>query len=256
MTNGTRDLPPLRVGELTSRAVARLRALGPRLWPVLGAWSVATAVPPFFLRAAGGAEALGPGSPTFLVYVAGVSVLNAVFIAGVVRMLLGRGAGAWRPDAGMAAYLAFSAASGLASGLLLASVPPPPANPADEAAVAAYGGSALAFLLAAPVLVWAALRLLLWPIGLLMGERALTLSRAWALMRRAVAGYLGAVVVLAGAPTLLAVWLGGVFNAGGGVFWLVAGMASAAFGGLLSAAVAAEIYRARVTGDGVAGVFE
>ena len=110
------------------------------------------------------------------------------------------------------------------------------------------------FLLQA-VLAWIYVRLMLWPIGALMGEPTVTPARSWALMRGQVAGFIIAVIIL-GAPYFLVST--GFTIIGLSVLhlrpavsslrwmWIVSAVLSPA-AGLVQHAMAAVIWRAKTT---------
>jgi hypothetical protein len=95
--------------------------------------------------------------------------------------------------------------------------------------------------------IWAALRLMLWPIGALVGEAAMGPARSWRLMRGYLWRYVAASILLGALPLLVAMVLGQEFYANNQIVALVLGQPFLTFVAATDAAVAAELYRARST---------
>jgi hypothetical protein len=134
-----------------------------------------------------------PGlSPTNLAVMVCGALAASVVAALTLRLFLETGPRWWRPDRGFAvavglltlASLGFSALTLLTMGRL--EVGPSGNLPLRE------GLLFTEFM----VVGWIYARLLLWPIGALAGDQAMTPGRSWARMKGYVASYIGVVVVL------------------------------------------------------------
>src|SRR5204863_4631913 len=112
------------------------------------------------------------------------------------RIMLGRPQGAWRWDGGFFRYLAWVTVVGLGSAALVMLMVGAPSGGVDAAPeeLAAYGGRVLVVFLILPVLIWAMMRRLPWPIGMVMGEPSMTAGKSWRLMRGAVLAYILAAI--------------------------------------------------------------
>lgn len=182
-----------------------------------------------------------------------LKALAAAVVSGLaLRVLLpGPGAGRLRLDRGFAAYVGLVAAARFVAALLFGLLGG--GQDPDGA------GEVILFLLAGVVSVvltfFVYARLLLWPIGRLMGE-AVPPARSWALMRGATLGYLLA-IVLTFVPTvipyvIMSISLGldmGVDTAA--LPTIVVDEAFTAVWTLIGVAIAAAVYRARVMGERV-----
>jgi hypothetical protein len=159
------------------------------LWAVEGVWSSA---PRLVRRAAGLAPTFPLHSPAWFAQGLLLAIVSAGLAALTLRLFLVPGRGWWRPGRGfwICAGLLLLAGLGASAQTLLTLH----GRPSRDLGLllqqqALMYGSLL-------VLDWIYVRLLLWPIGALVGEPGMTPGRSWALMRGQVAGFVVAVVVL------------------------------------------------------------
>jgi hypothetical protein len=167
-------------------------------------------------------------------------------VSGVaIRLMLGRGKSAWLPDLGLLGYtLAVSLLAAAPS--LLAVMAQPPAHGAPAAAFSNYTAMAAGSVVASLAILWATLRLTLWPIGRLLGNVEVTASRSWKLMRGAVLRYAMALILLGAPVFILSVMVAMLTKPQGHLISQLAVTPLTSLAALLAAAVAAEVYRARV----------
>jgi hypothetical protein len=196
-------------------------------------------------------------TPEFIGYTAVGGALGAVISGLVVRLLLVPEGPRWRIDGRLAAYVLATVAIGLVLNLLMAgymSVMPTDVETAADPGPAA--GRALVLLMALLVGMWAWLRLTLWPVGLLLGDRSLTVGRAFQLMRRGVLGVILAALILGVGPLIVYMVL--AMQAQSQPWALVIAAPFLAFATLAWAAVQAEAYRQRMAAGprGVASAFD
>ncbi len=172
-------------------------------------------------------------------------VLPATVSGLAIRMYLGRGREAWRLDGAFWRYVGVITLLSLAPVMLTVWVSALWAGGAPTLTTAFLSEAVLA-LAAFVLLLWATLRLLLWPVGRLMGEADMSPERSWSLMRGGVVGYFGASVLLT-APMFMLSMIPAVMTLHGDRAQgelLAAPLGSAMT--LVFAAVAAEIYRLRL----------
>jgi hypothetical protein len=126
-----------------------------------------------------------------------ISTLTGLVVTGLtaavaIRIFLGRGREAWKPDEGLGAFVGIFVLLGLAPVVILAGLrPPAPDAPIWE--LKAELARMFFGLATGAALFWISLRLSLWPIGRLLDDQRLTASQSWTLMRGAVMRYAGAV---------------------------------------------------------------
>jgi hypothetical protein len=231
---------------LASGALANLWAAMGRIWPL---WSCLTLV--CVLRAGTAAvqtSATATALQTGVGQLAAAAVQNlaAGLVTGIaIRVMLGRGREAWRPDGGLLAYAGIVAA--LASiPDVVASMIQIPAPGAAPALLTSHAGVTALVLAATVAAALAGLRLTLWPIGRLIGDAEMTPARSWRLMRGLVLRYAMAAILL-GAPVLILNFI--VIMLTRAQNPLLSNVAAAPLGSLmalLAAAVATEVYRMRV----------
>ena len=178
--------------DLAGRAWLSLRAVAPRLWPLWLAWGVVNGAAQYAGKALAkdGADTLT--SLPMLGFRGALAISGAVFGAFTIRAVLGRGG--WRPDRGFWTYLGLNGAAALGAGLLTALAPQPGVEAATANPALMAGPLALSVGLVAGI--WAALRLMLWPIGALVGNAAMGPARSWRLMRGYLWRYVAASVLL------------------------------------------------------------
>lgn len=250
----------LRAGDLIGPAARGLRAAFPRVWPVLLGLAVVTTAISLFMNGAleGAKAAADPRMQTAWVTLGAMLVMTMVGAAAAIplfRTLVGRGETAYRLDGNAVRYLAVQAGiAGVVALWMLPTLLMPDPKAATPEQVATFGGLALVLLISAPAMIWAGIRITLWPLGLLVGERGLTLREAWARMHGASWAYVAALVAMVGPPVIMATLVSGADGLGA-----VREALSAAFsavGSLAANAVGAELYRRRVGAQGVEGVFD
>ena len=201
--------PPPGLGAITLLA-AGFREVAAR-WPqALALWAlgVGAHLAPRLMRSAEHVRFTG-WTPADGAQMALIAVVSAVLAALALRLFLLRGSGWLQPDRGFwvcvglltAATLGDSAITVLGLGHVAdfrgAGIS------ATRAGLAAMELRQAGVLAAQALVAWIYVRLMLWPIGALMGEAAVTPARSWALMRGQVAGFVIAVIILS-APLFLA----------------------------------------------------
>ena len=230
--------PRLGLGELVGRAWAMIAGSLPRLWPVWLLLSVLYGVGyhlQIALRFAAGTS-ISPSSTAFTLIVA---ALGSILTAVEVRILLNRQKPWGRLDRGIAVWVSLSVAINLA--LLLAT-----------SAVAALLSPSLsiyagwvAWLLRLILLpVW--LKLMLWPIGLVVGDASVTLRRSWRLMRGAVWPTLWATIIVGALPFVVGLVFSNRFFYQRDLLDLLVSSAMLAAFSLVTQAVGAAVYRLRL----------
>ena len=172
-------------------------------------------------------------------------VAGAAAASVALRIFLGRGKEALKPDWSLGAFIGIVSLLGVAPAVILMGLRPPAlsASWGDMLHDLARSGLGLATGFA---MVWLALRLTLWPIGRLLGDRRVTSEQSWILMRGGVASYAAAVLLLT-APMLVLNTL--VLTLTAHASPLVRDAAGAPLSAaivLAAAAVAAEVYRKRL----------
>lgn len=212
------DLSPTSAGAAQPRrgldAITLLaegfREVGARWQPALVLWALGAAAHavPRLIRTAQHVRHIG-WTPADGAQMALIAAVSAVLAALALRLFLVRGPGWIRPDRGFWICAGLLAAATLGSSAITVFGLSPVIDPR------AMGGEAIRATLAARelrqgevviaqlVLGWIYVRLMLWPIGALVGKAAVTPARSWALMRGQAAGFIIAVIIL-GAPDFLA----------------------------------------------------
>jgi len=221
---------------LASGALANLWASLGRVWPL---WSGLTFV---FALAAGfaggeGAAGLGPAIAASLA----VALATGV----TIRLLLGRGLAAWKPDAGLAVYVGVVTLLGAGLSAAAAAVPLP-AQGAPAAAFQTWMTTAAPVLVACLPAIWAAQRLTPWLIGRLLDNVEMSRARSWRLMRGVALRYTMAAILLGAPVGILGMLVAMLMQGQGAVLSHLAATPLSSLAALLGAAVAAEVYRARV----------
>jgi hypothetical protein len=224
--------PAQGIEALASGAVANLWRSLDRIWPLwlgVSAFDVLHGIAASFRSGPHGLEDLVGGSSSALV----ITVPAALSSGVALRILLGRERDVWRLDRGLAVYAGITVFLATATETLLLSARTPSAL-GLLAQGAAFG------------LVMVSLRFTLWPIGLLLGDRGMTPGRAWTLMVGAARRYYFAVLLLMAPLFTLQVLL--VFLAAPRSHLLsqIVTTPVRVAVGLVTAAVAAEVYKARV----------
>ena len=128
-------------------------------------------------------------------------LVNALASAIGLRIFLGRGREALKPDTAMGAYIGIVTLLGIAPAVMLTDLH----APALSTLVAGFPNSTIRLVLgvaAGVAILWASLRLTLWPIARLLGDRRVTGEQSWILMRGAVISFTGALLLLT-APLLM-----------------------------------------------------
>jgi hypothetical protein len=225
-------------GEIADGALRAVRSALPQLWPVLLAIAALAAVNMSLQQTYKFLDA----DIRHLIPVVdrlALSALNALLLGIAIRILLGRGEGAWRLDRSLGAYTGLIVASDIVSEALELLYP-------QKALLQVHADqywSGLGFAIAMSLLLWRIyLRLILWPIGELMGAPVTPFGSSHS-MRGGVWPLLAATLLLtvplALAGVLVKLGLGGRFPR------LALGLGALCWGllGIAMAAVAAEVYR-------------
>ena len=225
------------VETLAAGAVANLWASLGAVWPL---WSALTLV---FAIAAAAAEGLaGVAQAPMLI----AADLAAALVGGIaIRVLLGRGPAAWKPDAGLAAFVLIAGLFAVGPTVLML-LAQPPAHTGSQAELSAYTTQAGGAAVVALAILWAAMRITPWPIGRLIGNDQMTPGRAWRLMRGVVPRYAMAAILLAAPVAVLAVMVAMLTKSQGHLISQIAVTPLSSLVALLVAAVAAEVYRSRI----------
>lgn len=240
------EAPPLSAPKLLGAGVRLIR----RKWRALAglalALAAATVAVRLAARAVGAATAGADLTLESLAYEALVAAATGLVSGLMLRVLLAEGRARLAADRGLLGYAGLSAAAGLLSALVAGVVTgADPSAGLVEALRVPLGALTLL------VLVFVFARLILWPIGVLMGEPALTPGRSWVLMGGAVWAYVLALVLafLALLPiyVVLMVPMAGDADTAPVVFVVVEHLATAAWVAVC-AGVAAALWRARVEG--------
>ena len=171
-------------------------------------------------------------------------VVTGLAAAVALRIFLGRGREALKPDEGLGAFVGIFVLLGVAPVVILMGLHPPgPSAPIselqDELMRAGFG------LATGVAMFWISLRLSLWPIGRLLDDRRVTAVQSWTLMRGAVMRYAGAVSSVV-APLILVNAAISVVTAQMPTIHTAAVAPLNAAITLGAAAVAAEVYRNRM----------
>jgi hypothetical protein len=172
-------------------------------------------------------------------------VVTALASAIGLRIFLGRGREALKPNVAMGAYVGIVTLLGIAPAVMLTNLHPPTLS----ALLMGFPGRAMRTglsLAAGGAILWASLRLALWPIARLLGDRRVTGEQSWILMRGAVISFTGALLLLT-APMLMLNYALIVLtqHASPLIHDAVSAPLRAAVG-LAVTAVAAEVYRKRM----------
>ncbi len=178
-----------------------------------------------------------------------VSTLTGLAVTGLaaavaLRIFLGRGREALKPDPGMGAFVGIFILLGIAPVVILMGLHPP--GPSASIPELQNQIMRTGFGLATGVaMFWIALRLSLWPIARLLDDRRVTASQSWTLMRGAVMRYAGAVSSVV-APLIL---INAAVSVATAQWPLIHDAAMAPLNAAITlgaAAVAAEVYRNRM----------
>ena len=236
-----REAGAIGVLDLAGRAWLSLRGAAPRLWPLWLAWAAVNGAAQYAGKALAKGDADGLTSLPMLGFRAGLAVAGAVFGALTIRAVLGRGGRGL--DKGFWIFLGLNGTAALGAGVLTAFAPSPGVEAAAAHPATMVGPLALSIGFLAGI--WIALRLMLWPVGALMGDAAMGPARSWRLMRGYLWRYVAAAALLGALPLLVAMVLSQEFYLHDQIVALVLGQPFLTFVAATDAAVAAELYRAR-----------
>ncbi|WP_372784150.1 hypothetical protein [Phenylobacterium sp.] len=239
------EAPSAGVEQLAAAALKSLWRTAGRLGPL---WLIGTLFIALKIVATNGllagASEVQAGMTTGALELAG-HVLPAAVSGLAIRMYLGRGRDAWKLDGAFWRYVGVITLLSLAPVMLSVWVNTlwTGGLPKLDMGLLAEATIAAAVLI---LLVWSTLRLLLWPVGRLMGEADMTPDRSWSLMRGGVVGFFGASTLLT-APLFMLSMIPAMLtlhgdHAQGELLGAPLGSAMT----LVFAAVAAEIYRLRL----------
>ncbi|MCR5877079.1 hypothetical protein [Phenylobacterium sp. J367] len=251
MTDRSRDLPgpePLKGLHLAAGAWRSMQA-NARPMLVLG---VVVAVATLVVEQ--GAATLGvdikTSTPAFLALALVTGLIGATVSGMATRLILQPEAPRWRVDGRLVGYVAVILLLSLVGNLLLAfymSFVPvgPDGAPANPPVLTPAQASQMFLVMVAMIVTtWVTIRLMLWPVGLLVGDRDMRPSRSFSLMRRGVFAVILAYAVLATGPFFIYAALAGQADPWGRLI----GAPFAAFISLAIAAIQAEAYRQRTRG--------
>jgi len=231
-------------GGLAADAVAlsraHLAALVP-VWFAFAAWFTAQTI----WRHATGLEQAGPHALT--AELGDYALALGPSLASAVALRVLAGAPAWRLDRGLLEYVGLTWAASVVSGWAPAAI--------GDLAPGPVGVARLPILLAqlalTVVLLWLAIRLLLWPVGRLFGA-PMTAGQSWRRTRGAAWPYVWGFVLAVVAPYVPAlVFLKG-YAASGAMPLALAGAGAKAVGAVLAAGVTLRLYQLRGLAEPVA----
>jgi hypothetical protein len=196
MTAVAAGMPNGRISTITqvTGAIERLRRAG---WPLAALWAVLCV---FSLGMQAMAKAIGLPiaaaalTPAYLAYATATTAVSSVLAALGLRLLV-RGRAGWltidRP-----VLVAGALMGSLSLALVLVSAAYTSAM-TKAAGTAAALAPALMIMVGYVVLFYVALKLTLWPIGILMGRPDMTPARSWRLMKKATRGLVLGYIVFA-----------------------------------------------------------
>lgn len=140
---------------------------------------------------------------------AGVALVGAlvggVLSGALLKSLLGRPLAI---DRSFLAYVGIVTAVSFVTGAVAKALTPVPPEAGDTAAAMAALPMQLALLVLFLIWVYVAVKLMLWPIGVLVGDKDVTLGKSWTLTQRAFWGYVLGVILLNLAPWCVLAFLG------------------------------------------------
>jgi hypothetical protein len=231
--------PSVDILDIVGGAWRNLRVRAPELWPLLLPWSAV-----FILSSVLGhaAKASGQDNPFAAIKLAQTLVgafIGAVLSGVTLRVLLGEGRAAWRPDRELGAFVALTMLIQLAT--TFAMDLPPIIHPSKAQALERLGDS----IVAGTWSLWLIARLALWPIAQLMGERRASAYDSLRRMKGAVWTFWIATLLAAAPLFILAFALDWSYLRHGQVAGLLVSAPVMGCAGLAITAVTAELFRAR-----------
>ncbi len=239
---------PPGIEALAAAGVGNLwRSLG-GIWPL---WSLLTfvyAISVAVLQSQGvpvvGGGLSGGLTSGVLAASAGSSLAAGLVTGIAVRTFLYR-EGAWKPDLGLIAYATIVAVLGTLP-TALATVATAQVHAGGQASLRGDAGMTAGGLVVGLAVLWAALRLTLWPISALVGDADMGPGKSWQLMRGAVLRFVLAVILLSAPVFILQLVVVMLMQPQGPLLGQLAATPLNSLMALLAAAVGAEIYRLRV----------
>ncbi|WP_374472765.1 hypothetical protein [Phenylobacterium sp.] len=239
-------LPPLKGTHLAAGAWRAMQANARALLPIGLAYAASSVLAE---QVAGQLGALDPGAgptPAFLAYGLASGVFGAVLSGFALRRLLAPERGVFRLDLGLVVYVLLMAGAGLVMNLFALNMAGPAPDPTDTAAAGPYVARSLGLLILLTLAIWAWLRLTLWPIGVLLGDRRIRPSVSFRLMRRGVLAVILGSLILGLGPLIVYGVIAAQDGRGDALLRQVIGAPFLAFFAVSAAAVQAEAYRQRV----------
>ncbi len=239
---------PPGIEALAAAGIGNLwRSLG-GIWPL---WSLLTFVYAISVSVlqSQGAPGVGGGfsgglTSGVLASSAGSSLAAGLVTGVAVRTFLYR-QGAWKPDLGLMAYAAIIALLGTVPAALV-TVAIAQVHAGGQVSLMGDAGMTAGGLAFGLLVLWAALRLTLWPISALVGDCEMSPGKSWQLMRGAVLRYVLAVILLSAPVFILQLVVVMLMQPQGQMLGQLAAAPFNSLMALLAAAVGAEIYRLRV----------
>ncbi len=244
-TGAEAEARPVRASALAREAFAQVRADMAMLWP-FGLLIAA---------ASGGVLMLGPATqgeinnrlvslwPQRLGYDLFASFAPGLAAGLAIRAMLGRRS-RWAIDGPFLIFIALYGASTFVTFLF--------ADLFEVTSRIFPPLTALPLLLAGVVLMfvvlWVYARLILWPVGRLMGDEAFSAARSWQLMRGAVGAYILGLILVVAAPVIVGAVIYSPYRHDGALWRIVAAAPVQGLAGLLSSALTAVLYRRRTGG--------
>jgi hypothetical protein len=132
-------------------------------------------------------------------------VVGGILSGALLKALLGRPLAV---DRGWLAYVGIVTAVGVVTGAVAKALAPAPPEAGDTAAAMAALGPQLVLLVLFLAWAFVAVKLMLWPIGVLVGDRDVTPRKSWQLTHRAFWGYILGLILLDLIPWCVLAFLG------------------------------------------------
>ncbi|HEY8572169.1 hypothetical protein [Phenylobacterium sp.] len=192
-------------------------------------------------------------SPAYLATTFVGALLGGLLSGAIIRILLDKPLGV---DAGFLTFVLIMTLATFVPSVAAKLLMGTPADAADPAAAMGAAWRSLVMMIGYLVWIYVALKLILWPIGVLVGDAQVTPGKSWKLMQRAFWGYILGAILLAGVPFVILMVFGIQAATSGRVGETP--MIAAPFAGLMAvatAALAAALYRLRREDDTIAEHF-
>ncbi|HEY8572168.1 hypothetical protein [Phenylobacterium sp.] len=184
--------------------------------------------------------------PAYFAYEGLVALATSVVTGLMIRAMLQEGRGRFALDRGLVIYVVLAMVASVISIALTGFVA------ASDPSEMAQAFGVFAFFAVLIALIYVFTKLLLWPMGYLLGDGTITARRSWALMKHTTWAYIGALILgfLPLLPLYFIVMLPSGFDSDGAALPLVLlEHAITAAWVTLCAGIAAAVWRARVLGE-------